>query len=95
MLYFSDKAGDVYSFPLDATNEKVSVDKDEDGYIPDEEPGPEPILGHYSMLLDMVGWNQKFYWIGIIIKRKYFYVERLINFISENISWWKMDCYMW
>lgn len=51
---FSDKTGDVYEFPL---KDSTDTSNDEPMSCSDDDAEPRPLLGHLSMLLDMVGFR--------------------------------------
>ncbi|RXG51251.1 hypothetical protein Avbf_09380 [Armadillidium vulgare] len=61
-IVVADKTGDVYLYPISGTDKvlKGITSYAQDSNI-DVEPGPEPLLGHLSMLLDLDGkvilWN--------------------------------------
>ncbi|KAL7641413.1 UNVERIFIED_CONTAM: hypothetical protein RMT77_008553 [Armadillidium vulgare] len=54
-IVVADKTGDVYLYPISGTDKvlKGITSYAQDSNI-DVEPGPEPLLGHLSMLLDLV-----------------------------------------
>lgn len=61
-IVFSDKTGDVYDFPLKGSPQRKDSTDDsceEAMSCSDEDAEPRPLLGHLSMLLDMVGFRVK------------------------------------
>lgn len=69
---FSDKTGDVYEFPLKGSPQRkdsTDASNEEPMSCSDEDAEPRPLLGHLSMLLDMVGFIVHNPWYCVCFER--------------------------